>query len=161
MRQTHIEGLLDEKPLSALSEAELAEVHSHTAVCSQCLRSYEAARISGGLIRARAEETFDAGPFFKTRVMAALRERQLSPQVSAVARMWTGARALISTMAAIVVILIGLTIFGRVSPTDSTQDLYSTESVIFQQSDAIEEAPAYDQVLATMYDAEEPDEQQR
>jgi hypothetical protein len=163
MRQTHITGLLDEKPLTAMSEGELAAVHSHIAVCSHCHRSYQAARVSAGLIRARAAETVDVEPFFKTRVMAALRERGLSSEPSALVRMWSGARALISTMAAIVVILIGLTIFSRGSQVDlsGTQDLYSTESVIFQQSDAYDEAPAYDQVLATMYDVEEPDEQQR
>src|ERR1051325_6116653 len=111
MRDNHITTMLEEGSVALLSEGQVALIREHTAGCAQCLRAYEAARISDSLIRARASEAVEVSPFFKTRVMAALRERHLSPEPPALVRMWKAAGALFSMLAVMVVVLIGLTVF--------------------------------------------------
>jgi|SRR5215216_2634757 len=164
MRDNHIITTLDEKPFSRLSEGDIAVMKAHVAGCTDCLRAFEAAQTSASLISARASETVDVSPFFKTRVMAAIRERQLSPELPALARMWKAAGALVSMMAAMVVILIGLTVFNynpnsemQVPEIASSQSIYSPEYVVLERSDVDGDAIAYDQVLGTIYDSEDDD----
>ena len=166
MRDDHIIKMLEQNPLGSLSEGEIASIEFHIAHCSGCRRAYEAARISAALIRARTSEAIDVAPFFKTRVMAAVRERQLSPEVPTLIRMWRAAGGLVSAMAAVAVVLIGLTVWGY-SPgwqTESpaladTPDIYSAEYVVFDQGDPAGDAIAYEQVLTTIYDSGEADDQ--
>lgn len=165
MRDDHIIRMLEEKPVGRLSDDEVAFIESHAARCSECLRAYQAARVSGDLIRARVSETIEASPFFKTRVMAAIRERQLSPELPAIVRMWKAAGALVSTMAALVVILVGLTVFSynpdsQAEPVEIiSQSIYSPEYVLFEQDEGEEEGFQYDQVLATFYESGDGDGQ--
>jgi anti-sigma factor RsiW len=166
MRDDHIIKMLETRAVSRLSEAEAAIIESHTALCPECLRAYKAARISADLVRARASETVEASPFFKTRVMAALKEKQLSPEPPALVRMWTAARALVSTMAAIVVVLLGLTIFSyspdsQVEPPEQTAgvSIYAPEYILFDEDETANDALQYDQVLATFYEAGDVDGQ--
>ena len=161
MRDQHIIILLEEKPVSRLSADELAGIESHTAACSDCLRAYRAAQIAESLIAARAAESHEVSPFFKTRVMAAIRDQRLSPEPPAWLRFWRAAGSLILAMATLMVILIGLTVFSY--PPDAppspeaftSQNIYSPDAVVLGQDDVIEET--YDQVLGTMYDSEEGD----
>lgn len=164
MRDNHIITTLEEKPFSRFSEGEMAVMEAHIADCQMCLQAYEAARASYALIRARASETIDVSPFFKTRVMAAIRERQLSPEMPALQRMWKAAGALVSTMAVMVVILIGLTISNYTSNSDTqgaevaaSQNIYSPEYVVIDRSDLDSDPMPYDQVLGTIYDSEDDD----
>jgi hypothetical protein len=164
MRDNHIISILEESPVSQLSESARALVKAHTGECAQCLRAYEAALISDSLIRARASETIAVSPFFKTRVMAALRERHLSPEPPALVRMWKAAGALFSTMAAMVLILIGLTVFNSSDDSQAqlpemvaSQSIYSPEYVVFDRDDLAGDGIVYDQVLGTIYDSEDDD----
>jgi anti-sigma-K factor RskA len=162
MRETHIIRMLEEKPISSLSEGEMANAESHIAQCSECKRAYDAARVSSALILARASVATEVGPFFKTRVMAALRERHLSPEVPALVRMWRAAGTLASTMAALLVILVALTVFDSrmQSPAVAlSQNIYSPEYVVFEQGDLDDDDLAYDEVVATMYELEDADGQ--
>ena len=158
MRETHIIRMLEEKPIGGLSEDEIANAESHIAQCAKCKRAYEAARISTALILARASEATEVGPFFKTRVMAALRERHLSPEVPALVRMWRAAGTLASTMAALLVILVALTVFDSrmQSPAVTpSQNIYSPEYVVFEQGDLDDDSLAFDELIATMYEPED------
>ncbi|HEX8183550.1 MAG TPA: anti-sigma factor [Blastocatellia bacterium] len=164
MRDNHIITRLEERSVSHLSEDERAIVEAHVAACPACARAYQAARVSDSLIRARASETMDVSPFFKTRVMAAIREKHLSPEMPALARMWKAAGTLVSMMAGLVVILIGLTIFNyspepEVPSTEvaTSMNIYSPEYVVIDRGDLEGEPLAYDQVLGTIYDSEEDD----
>jgi len=164
MRDDHIKTMLEEKPFARLSEGEIVEIESHAAGCPACKRLYEAARASAFLIRARAAESVDVSPFFKTRVMAAIRERQLSPELPALARMWKAAGALVSMMACLVVVLIGLTIFNYSPDSDvqlteiaTSQNIYSPEYVVIDRGDLDSDPLPYDQVLGTIYDSEDDD----
>ena|ERR1700754_4307785 len=163
MQDPHITRLLEEKPVSHLSAAALEAIEAHITACTDCLRAYRGARISETLIEARKAERQEVSPFFKTRVMAAIREKRLSPELPAWVRLWQAAGSLVLTLASVVLILIGLTIFN--SPLDgptmpeamTTQNIYSPDEVVLGQDDAADEAVGYDQVLGTMYDTEDGD----
>src|SRR5689334_8837698 len=97
MHTEHIINLLDEHPLATLSESERAIVEAHSFVCASCLQAYQAAVIATALLQERAAEVVEPTPFFKTRVMAALRERQTDLPFSFGA-MWRTARAMVASM---------------------------------------------------------------
>jgi predicted anti-sigma-YlaC factor YlaD len=165
MQDTHIIKLLEEKPLTSLNDSEIANAETHVAQCPECKRAYDAACISAALIVARASETTAVQPFFNSRVMAALRERHLSPEEPALIRMWRAAGALASTMVALLVILVAVTIFspGADPQLQSTtiaisQNIYSPEHVVLEPADPDDDL-TYDEVTATMYELEDADGQ--
>ncbi|HYP29641.1 MAG TPA: hypothetical protein VE262_23210 [Blastocatellia bacterium] len=156
MRDNHIIRMLEERAIDGLSEGEVITIEAHSADCSACLRAYEAARLAAEMLRARASETAEPTPFFKTRVMASIREKQLSPELPALLRMWKAAGSLVSMMAVLVVVLIGLTVYSSSSGTQADellagQNIYSPEFVVLEPG-ALDDGLAYDQVLSTMYD---------
>ena len=161
MRDQHITSLLEEEPLNRLSDDERAMIEAHVADCDDCLPSYRAARLAEGLIAARAAETQTVSPFFKTRVMAAMRERQLSPEPAAWVRIWRAAGSLLVMMTMLVIVLVGVSVFNSatIAPPSSdiaiNQSIYSTDEVIFGPDDASEET--YDQVFGTIYGSEDGD----
>lgn len=154
MKEVHIIELLEQAPLAALSESELNTIRAHTSVCQSCSKAYEAAQLSTLLVKERAAETFEPAPFFQTRVMAAWRERQ---NVASPLRMWKAAKTLVSAMAATVAALAVLTF---VVPDTSTEfqpvaaNGYSAEEIIMGGSSSPEQM-SYEQVLATLYSAED------
>lgn len=165
MADIHIIKLLEEKPFSSLSSLEIERAELHIRGCGDCGSAYSAARIAGVLIEARVSETVEVGPFFKTRVMAAIREGRVTEE-PALVRMWRAASALVSTMAVLVVILTGLTIFthgfdSQMQPTSvaAAQNIYSPEYVVLDAADAGDDELANDQVIGTIYDLEDGDEQ--
>lgn len=162
MRDEHIISIIENAPLSGLSESELAHVRAHTAHCAECLRAFEAAQISTLLLRERVAETVEPSPFFQTRVLAALRERQAAGDTSAFKRLWNATGALVSSMAATVAALVVLTVFApgsQLTPgaqeVASAYDSYSAEEVLFNQSDANAELMSYGQVLSTLYESDD------
>lgn len=165
MPDTHIIRTLEEKPFNSLSGDDITSVKSHIAICDECKSAYEAARVAASLIRARAAETVDVGPFFKTRVLAAIRQRRLSPEEAPLVRMWRAAGALVSAIAVLLLILVGMTIFSNnpESQTELTmaasQNLYSPEYVVLERSDSEDDELANDQVVSTIYDLEDGDGQ--
>jgi hypothetical protein len=158
MRDEHIISILERAPLTQLGERELSTVRAHVEVCAGCRRAYEATQVASLLVRERAARTFEPSPFFQTRVLAALRERQAAvPEVFSLGRLWRAAGALVSSMATAVVLLGGLTLFGLMPTTDATQqaaDPYSAEAVIFEQAELGEEEVNYGQVFSTIYESE-------
>ena len=165
MPDTHIIKMLEEKPFSSLSPADIARAESHTGSCDECKSAYNAARIAALLIEVRASEIVEVGPFFRTRVMATIRERQLSAEEPALIRMWRAASALVSSMGILLVILTGFTIFSAsdlvMPPTDvvSSQNLYSPEYVVLDRGGLGDDELANDQLIPTMYDLEDSDGQ--
>ena len=94
--------------------------------------------------------------------MAALRERRLSPEVPALARMWRTAGALASALAALLVVLVALTAFESRLPSAAvalSQNIYSPEYVVFEQGDLDDDNLADDELMATMYEPEDDDGQ--
>jgi hypothetical protein len=163
MAENHITDLLDEKPFSDLSDTEQSIVESHILKCIKCKSAFESSRIASFLIEARTAEITEAGPFFKTRVMAEIRARQLSAEEPALMRMWKAARVLVTTMALVLVVLAGITIFTRATDfqeqtSSGVPGMYSPEYVVLARGDVDDEL-ANDQVLQTIYDLEDSDGQ--
>jgi anti-sigma factor RsiW len=157
MKNQHIIHIIEEQPLHRLSDSQRATIESHLARCPDCLRAYQAAVISAEILHARADEFIEPTPFFKTRVMAALRERQAG-QAFSFAAMWRAARAVIASMVVGVAILLTLNFYlggnpstglpGEVSANDS---IYSPEWVILENGASADELTD-SQVLSTLYE---------
>ena len=161
MREEHIINILESAPLGSLDESELVAVRAHARVCAECGRAYEAAQISTLLLRERAAETFEPSPFFQTRVLAALRERQAEAELSGFRRLWKAAGALVSSMAVTVAALAALTFIPAgtqtdpVSPEVAAVNLYSAEDVLLDEADLAGDQMSYEQVLTTLYESGE------
>ena len=161
MKDVHIIGLIESTPLASLSESDLTAIRIHTSSCSDCRRSFEAAEVSALLLKEGGAEAFEPSPFFHTRVLATLRDRQVTNEAWAWRRMWRAAGALASSMVATVAALAVLTF---VVPTQNSSELleatsarntYSAEEVILNQSDLPDEQVSDGHVLTTLYDTDE------
>jgi hypothetical protein len=160
MSDQHITSLIEERPLANLSESELSMINAHVADCADCRREYDAAQISALLLKERAAETFEPSPFFHTRVLAILRERQTANQPWAWSRVWRAAGALASSM---VVTVAALAVLTFVTPgnqevsgiPDVASNSYSAEEVILNQSERAEDQVSDSQILRSLYGAEE------
>ncbi|HZT61058.1 MAG TPA: hypothetical protein VFA21_20805 [Pyrinomonadaceae bacterium] len=155
MKDEHIIAMLDGSPLGAMSEGELAAAGAHAENCSECARALEAARVSSLMLKSRAAEGFEPSPFFQTRVLAALRERQAAAvEFWSLGRLWKSAGVLFSTMAATTAALAALTF---IAPQQSSQDVatnnrpYTAEDVILGQSNQSDDQMSYGQVINTLY----------
>ncbi|HEY8188105.1 MAG TPA: hypothetical protein VIF64_18695 [Pyrinomonadaceae bacterium] len=165
MRDEHIINLIANAPFASLSESDLAAIRAHTEHCADCLRAFQAAQISALLLKERVAEVFEPPPFFHTRVMANLREREANGSWInswALGRMWRAAGALASTMVATVAALAVLTfvIPGSQVTTEPQQvsslaNNYSAEEILLNQSDQLDEPVSDAQVLNTLYDGDE------
>lgn len=159
MKDKHIIDLLESAPLADLSESDLCEVRAHAGECAACRQAFEAAQIATLLLKERAAETFEPSPFFHTRVMATLRERQTTNEQWAWSRMWRAAGALASSMVATVAALVVLTFVipsqvTTVTPETTALSAYSAEEVILNHGESDDQV-SDGQVLTTLYEAEE------
>jgi hypothetical protein len=164
MKNEHIIDLIESTSLASLSESDLTVIRVHTGDCLDCRRAFEAAQISALLLKQQAVETFEPSPFFHTRVLASLRERQTTNDSWAWGRMWRAAGALAYSMVATVAALGVLTFVvpgnqvasGEVSAFPAS---YSAEEVILNQTDSAEKVSGDQvsdgQLLTTIYGAEE------
>ena len=114
-------------------------------------------KIASSLLRERVSEVVEPSPFFHTRVMAALREKQ--NEVPAFKRLWQNAGALVSSMTAAVALLAVLSFVVPGTQTSSTAQAselngYSAEEVILNQNDLQDEQPSDAQVLTALYPEE-------
>lgn len=155
MKNEHILDILDEKAFAALDEAELGFIKAHARQCASCFQAFEAARISSVLLQ--NAESPEPSPFFQTRVMANLREKQakINP-FAAIGRLWKASAYLVVMMVTMVVALIALTVFApefnAVSGTAqiSSFDNYSTDMVIINERLPGRE-PTNEQVFQIIY----------
>jgi hypothetical protein len=159
VRENHIIKLLEEKPLGSLTASELDIVKAHTAGCSNCLRAYEAARASLLMLQERTSAIVEPSPFFQTKVMAAIREQNLAPKRLEFLKMWQLARPLVSSIGALIVMLLALTFFTDSSqPQTEPSNLASInddspEWVIVDRDEADDEV-TFSQALTIIYDPE-------
>lgn len=160
MKDKHIINLLDDKPLRDFSETEITVIRDHTGVCADCRHAFEAAQVSVLLIKERSAETFEPSPFFHTRVLARLRERQ-AETVWAWRRMWRAAGALASSMAVTVVALgvLSIALPEAHTPvgveTTTTLNTYSAEELLLDDDDAADAQVTDSFLFTTLYAAEE------
>ena len=109
------------------------------------------------MLNERAAEIVEPSPFFHTRVLAALRERQ--NEGPAFKRLWRTAGALVSSMAAAVVLFGALTFLAPATPTVSTEasafNAFSAEEVILDELEAVQSHGSDGEVLSTIYEADD------
>ena len=161
MKDKHIIDLLESTPFGSLNETELTAIRVHAAECSPCSRAFEAAQLSALMLKERTAEVFEPSPFFHTRVLAQLRERQAAGDKWSWNRMWRATGALASSMVATVAALAVLTFVIPDSQatyeleTTSARNSYSAEEVILSPGDLLEELASDGSVLRTLEDAAE------
>jgi anti-sigma-K factor RskA len=162
MSKNHIISLIESAPLASLSESDLNSIRTHTVDCADCRRAFEAARISMLLLKEGGGETFEPSPFFHTRVLATLRERQAAGDQWGWSKVWRAAGALASSMVATVAALAVLTFVIPANQTGSvTHDItsslnaYSAEEVLLDQGGAFNDQVSEDQILNTLFGAED------
>ncbi len=157
----HIISLIESTALSALNESDLAAIRAHNGDCSDCRRAFAAAQVSVLLLKERVAEPFEPSPFFQTRVMAHLRERQIANESWAWGRIWRATGALASSMVATVAALAILTFMvPGTQVTSGTSEMtavnaYSAEEVLLDQSGTTDDQVSDGQVLTTLYAADE------
>ncbi len=152
MKDEHVIEILDSAPFASLAEEQLLVVRSHSQDCVECGNAYRAAVLSSAVIKERVQASIEPSPFFQTRVLAALRERQAAENVPVLARLWKSAGALVSSMAVTTAALAALSfmVASPGTPTyEQTATAYSAESVLLDQ--ASEDQMSYEQVLSTIY----------
>jgi hypothetical protein len=153
MRDQHIIGVLESTRFASLSESDHSAIRAHSANCDECARAYKVALVSASLLQDRMAETIEPSPFFHTRVMAAISEKQ--NDVPAFARMWRAAGALVSSMAAAVVLfaMLSFAVSGEqtLPGEGSASTRYSAESLILDETDEALEQASDAQVLNTLY----------
>jgi hypothetical protein len=158
MRDEHIISLIENTAIASLSENDLTAIQAHARNCPNCLQAFEAAQVSGFLLKERAAVDFEAPPFFQTRVLAAIRERQGVNDAWAFGRLWRAAGALASSMVATVAALAFLTFVVPdtqvVSQVSSLSNGYSAEEVILDQTPQSEDV-SEGQLLTTIYEGDE------
>lgn len=161
MSKNHIISLIESAPLTSLSESDLNTIRMHTNDCADCGRAFKAAQISMLLLKDGTSETFEPSPFFHTRVLATLRERQTAGDQWAWTKVWRAAGALTSSMVATVAALAVLTlVIPGGQSVSSTQEMwalnsYSAEEVLLDQREASNDQVSEDQILTTLYGAED------
>ena len=161
MKDKHITELLENTPFGSISELDLETIKAHTAECSECEEAFAAARVSSLLLHERSAETFEPSPFFQTRVLAHLRERQVANDAWSWKGIWRATGALASSMVATVAALAVLTFIIPASPTTgellegtTARNVYSAEEVILNPGD-LDEQSSDGFVLTTLYDGGE------
>jgi len=134
-------------------------IRAHAKECSNCLRALEAAQVSLLLLKEHAAVQFEPSPFFHTRVLATLRQRQAVNDAWAFGRLWRAAGALASSMVATVAALAFLTFVipdrqvATISQASLSANGYSAEEVILDQAQSEEVSEG--QLLTTIYDGDE------
>ncbi len=156
MRNEHILDMLDEKAFDEISADEKTSIEKHTAQCSACLKAYQSAKITSVLLKTSVTQNFEPSPFFQTRLMANLREKQakVSP-LFVFARMWKASGTLVAMMITTIFVLIGLTVFApnynQVSgATISASDNDSADIVILDGRVPAKE-PTNEQIFQMVY----------
>ena len=161
MSNNHIISLIESAPLASLGETDMKAIRQHTPNCVECHQAFEAARISALMLKAQAAETFEPSPFFHTRVLATLRERESAGGLWGWTKVWRAAGALASSMLATVAALAVLTfvIPGGQTVTSSQEltalNAYSAEEVLLGQSEPFSEQVSEDQIFNTLYGIED------
>lgn len=137
MKSKHITKILDETAFKDLSREQIAEINGHTENCARCRTAFQAARVSSALLENRVAEVFEPSPFFETRVLAALREKQIvAKPIAAFWRWWQASSIVVFPILLVVMTLMALTVFAPQQPAQATiADDVSTEQIIFPGSE--------------------------
>jgi hypothetical protein len=156
MKDSHIHKLLDSHSLGKLSEGERLRIHEHVNHCSTCNRAFQAAQLSAMLLRERASVKVEPSPFFKTAVMAGIRENREQSEPFSFLRFWNESASLIYSMAGLAVLLAVLTFSLPISQTQNESSLNAAapempELIVLGAEPASNDEMSYGQVLTDIY----------
>ncbi|HSS18741.1 MAG TPA: hypothetical protein VLL54_01455 [Pyrinomonadaceae bacterium] len=155
MKNQHIINLIEDSSTGSLTEANLKAIQAHVGECSDCRLAFQAAQVSHALIKEHAAAEFAPPPFFHTRVLASLRERQAADESWSFARLWRAAGVLASSMVATFAVLAVLTFaVPETQQVSSLNNVYSAEEVILNQSSQPDDESDV-QLLTTIYGGED------
>jgi hypothetical protein len=155
MKNDHIIYLLEQTPPTGLTAAEISLIEEHSGQCLDCRQAYMASVVSSAMIRSRASEEVQATQFFKTRVMSAIREQRARP-VTTFGGLWKAAGILVSSMMAVVALLITLTLFSApganlASGQPAVAGAYGLEQALVDDGDAADESLPDAQIIDTLF----------
>jgi hypothetical protein len=129
MNTEHIINILEAESLNRLSPADREAVERHVKDCADCAKAYQAARVADELLVSRMADVLEPSPFFKTRVMAAVRAQKAEPAFS-FGTLWHTARAVVASIVMVVAILLGLNFYvGGFNPQTGSEDLLASENI--------------------------------
>jgi anti-sigma factor RsiW len=138
MNTEHIINILEAGSLDRLSPGDREAIEQHVEDCAACARAYQAARLAAELLHSRMTDVLEPSPFFKTRVMAAVRAQKAESSFS-FANLWRTGRAMLASIVMVVAILLGVNFYvgGFGSQTGSedplaSDNIYSTEWVLLE-----------------------------
>src|SRR5262249_44374709 len=160
MRCRQVRKAIDIQPLDhADGNARLA-ILAHCEKCIECRQWLEAAALTTSLIRARAAEEMEPSPFFRTRVLAAIRDCGSDTIRRQTERMWRSSRAIVASMFVVVFVLVALNLLapkpvaqiagGDLRPRDSF------ERIVIDDNPAADESITSGQVLDTVFAQGDP-----
>lgn len=153
-REKHIIDLIEGHLAGEFSADDLRIIKAHTDSCEDCRIAFFAAQVSETLLRERASQSVEPSPFFQTRVLALMREREVGNEGWGLRRLWRAAGALAASMAATVALLIALTfVIPGTKESTTAVNSYSTEAVLLNVTP--DDLESDGQVLRTLYGAEE------
>src|SRR5215467_9932704 len=112
MRCRQVRNAIDERLPDAADGDQRLAILAHCQVCAECRVVLEAAEMTRRLIQARSFQQIEPSPFFRTRVLAAIRERGAVVVRRQTERMWTSARVIVASMFVVVVVLLALNLFA-------------------------------------------------
>ncbi|MDQ4122437.1 MAG: hypothetical protein M3209_13440 [Acidobacteriota bacterium] len=137
MKSKHITTILDETPFKDLTAAQIGEINAHSETCSSCRTAFQAARLSSVLLQNRTTEVFEPSPFFESKILAALREKQIvAKPIAAFWGWWKASSMVIFPILLVVITLMALTIFAPQQQIQATiADDLAPEQIIFQGND--------------------------
>ncbi len=154
MKNNHVIELIDKKRFSDLSEIELSSIGTHTIECNDCLRAFQAARISSLLLSAEPLQEFVPPAFFAKRVMANIRDTSSKVRpIFAFAKIWRADGILVALMITTVFGLIALTVAAPNRGQSAAADIDPIEYVILDEKMPTRE-PGADQVYQMVFESE-------
>lgn len=128
MRCIEVRGFLEsytEEPDSV----QLSELRLHSEGCEGCRAMYQNWLISDSLIKCRSAETLEPTPFVETRIVAAIRAAKDRSKPAFLAALWQKAGVVLTSIVALVVILVSLTLISTPSSIGNVaQDVSSVSS---------------------------------
>ena len=159
MRDDHIINLIEERAIESLTASEWRAIEAHAANCTACRHAFGVARIASQLLHERAAVVVEPTPFFQTRVLAAIREKQ--QESFGLQRMWQAVRAVLTSMAMLVALLTAFSYYtndieGGPNVNESSQlmselNLDPDELLLAGQENLGDSEVSYGQLLTDLY----------
>jgi predicted anti-sigma-YlaC factor YlaD len=157
MRDEHIIKLIEGRSIEGLTAAERQMIEAHADECTACRRAFDVAGIAARLLHERAAVAVEPPSFFQTKVLAAIREK--GQESFGLRKMWLAARAMLASMAMLVVLLTGFSYYtGDIEsrPNDTSQlisdlNLDPDELLLSGQENLADGDVSDSQVLTDLY----------